>query len=462
MDEDEHRGLPAPRRWLAVFSVTLGTILTTVSASMITIALPVLSRDFHVSSASAVLVVTVYQLVLMMTLLPLSALGDRIGHRRIYQWGLLVFVAATLLAFYAQSLPFLLVIRAFQAVGAAAAMSVSSALIRGIYPASKLGRGLGFNTVMAAGFATLAPSVGGAILSVARWPWLFAALVPFGLLSILAGRRALPEPALHDTPFDVLGAVLCAATFGFAVIGLESGLHGDSPVISAALVVLGFGIGVGFVRRELRQDRPVLPVDLLRRRDIALPSLGLLAGYLSSMIIMLILPFWLQQGFNLSPAVAGAVLAPWPLVTMFVAPAAGMLSDRYPAGLLGGIGMIIAVGGLLSFTTIPAAPSHWDLVWRIMVCGAGFGMFYSPNARQIVAAAPIARTAAAGALTTTVRGIGQTLGATAVAALLASGMGAGWVSPVIAAGLAALAGMCSFLVLRAPTRAIGAESVPEV
>lgn len=460
--EDPVGGLPRPRRLFAVAAVSLGTILTTISGSMINIALPTLSHDLHVAPSAAVLVVTVYQLVLMMTLLPFSALGDRIGHRSIYQYGLMIFVAATMLSFFAQSLPFLVLVRAFQAVGAAAALSVSSALIRGIYPSSQLGRGLSFNTVMAASFSALAPAVGGFILSVARWPWLFAMLVPFGVFSILIGRKTLPDPVVRDIPFDVLGSVLCAATFGFAVIGLESGVHGDSPVISAALVALGLAIGVVFVRRELHQERPVLPVDLLRQRDIVLPSIGLLAAYISSMIILLTLPFRVQQGFHFSPAEVGAVLAPWPLVTMVVAPTAGMLSDRYPAGLLGGIGMAIAICGLTSLALVPAAPTHFDLVWRVMLCGLGFGMFYSPNARQVVASAPIERSAAAGGLSTTTRGAGQTLGATAVAALLAAGTGIGPAAPIIAAVLAAIAGICSIMVLRPVKRHTRLEDLPEL
>lgn len=455
-------GLDGSRRWWAVFSITMGTILTTISGSMINIALPTLSHDLHVTDSAAVLVVTVYQLVLMMTLLPFSALGDRIGHRAVYQWGQVIFVVATMLSFFAESLPFLVLVRAFQAVGAAGALSVSSALIRQVYPAARLGRGLSLNTVMAAGFASLAPTVGGMILSVANWPWLFAALVPFGVLSVLAGRKSLPDPVIHDSPYDVAGAVLCAATFGFAVIGLESGLHGDSPVISAAVVLLGIGIGVIFVRREHVQERPMLPVDLLRRADIALPSIGLMAGYLSSMIIMLALPFILQQRYHFSPTAAGAVLAPWALTAMVFAPVAGMLSDRYPAGLLGGLGMIIGVGGLLGIAFLPDAPSHIDVIWPILLCGVGFGMYYSPTTRQVIAAAPVHRTAAAGALTTTIRGSGQTLGATAVAALLASGFGTGPAAGLTAAGLAAIAGLCSFLVLRPPSRHIAAEDVPEL
>jgi DHA2 family multidrug resistance protein-like MFS transporter len=442
--------------------VSLGTILTTVSGSIVNVALPTMSVDLHVEPSAAVLVVTVYQLVLMMALLPFSALGDRIGHRTIYQYGQVIFVVASLLSFFARSLPFLLVVRAFQALGAAATMSVSSALIRSIYPESRLGRGLSFNTVMAASFASLAPTVGGAILTVARWPWLFAALVPFALLSIAIGRNSLPESITrNDDPYDLLGAVMCAATFGFAITGLESTLHGSSPVISLALFALGVAIGVVFVRRALGEARPVLPVDLLRRIDIALPSMGLLAAFLASMIIMLTLPFRMQQGFHFTPAEAGAVLAPWPLVTLFVAPTAGMLSDRVPAGLLGGVGMAIAITGILSLAFLPASPNHFDMIWRIGVCGLGFGMFYSPNSRQIIASAPIERSAAAGALATTIRGAGQTLGATTVAALLASGIGIGPVPALIAAGLAVVAGACSLAALKPAIRRLVVVDIPE-
>lgn len=454
-------GLSGSRRGLAIVSVSLGTILTTIGASMINIALPTLSRDLHVSPSAAVLVVTVYQLILMMAMLPASALGDRIGHRTLYQYGLTVFVAATLLSFFARSLPFLVLIRGFQALGAAGALSVSSALIRSIYPARQLGRGLSLNTVMAASFAALAPSVGGAILTFARWPWMFAALVPFGVFSILLGRNALPDPVQRETPFDVLGSVLCAATFGFAVVGLESLVQGDSPVISAALVVLGVAIGVAFVKRELRQALPVLPVDLLQQRDISLPVIGALAVNMASMMMTLTLPFRMQQGFHFSPAEAGALLAFWPMVSMVLAPLSGLLSDRYPAGLLGGLGMAIAISGLTSLALLPAHPSHFDLVWRIMLCGAGFSTFLSPNARQVVAAAPVERAAAAGALSTTIRGCGQTLGATAVAALLAAGLGTGAWAPTVAAMLAAIGGICSLMVLRHIGRHIEIGDLPE-
>ena len=138
-----------------------------------------------------------------------------------------------------------------------------------------------------------------------------------------------------------------------------------------------------------------------------------------------------------------------------------MLSDRVPAGLLGGIGMVIAITGILSLAFLPASPSHFDMIWRIAVCGFGFGMFYSPNSRQIIASAPIERSAAAGALATTIRGAGQTLGATTVAALLASGVGIGPVPALIAAGLAVVAGACSLAALKPAIQRLVVVDIPE-
>ncbi|NWP15395.1 MFS transporter, partial [Escherichia coli] len=134
---------------------------------------------------------------------------------------------------------------------------------------------------------------------------------------------------------------------------------------------------------------------------------------------------------------------PWPLTTMIVAPLAGSLSDRYPAGALGGIGMVIAVAGLILLAFLPADPSWFDIAWRMSLTGAGFGMFLSPNARLIIGSAPIDRAAAAGGLISTTRMVGQTTGATLVAALLALNIGGGTVPPLVAAGLATIAGLCS-------------------
>jgi MFS transporter, DHA2 family, multidrug resistance protein len=441
--------LPLPRRYLAIVAVSLGTALAVIDASIVTVALPTLARDLDVLPSSAVLVVTVYQLLLVMSLLPLSALGSRFGLRRVYQCGQLAFLIATLLCFFARSLPFLLVMRAIQALGAAATLSVSSALIRGIYPKRQLGRGLGISNVVVSSAGALAPTLGGLVLSIATWPWIFAAASPFALLSLLVGRRALPEPTPHNIPYDVLGALLCATTFGLIIAGLESAVHGHSPVAAAAIVASGAALAFVFVRRELRSAIPIFPVDLLAKPAVALSAIGALAAFCASMSFLLSLPFRLQHvGFT--PGEIGAVITPWPLGVMAFAPLAGILSDRISAGILGGIGMSIAVVALVLLAFLPGHPSHADLVWRMALCGSGFGLFLAPNARVILHSAPHARAASAGGLISTTRLAGQTLGATLFAALLSLGVGGDLVPALAAAGLALVAGMCSAARLRLP------------
>jgi DHA2 family multidrug resistance protein-like MFS transporter len=444
-------GLPKPRRFIAIAAVSAGTALTVIDGGIANVALPTIARDLGVASSAVVAVVTVYQLLLAMLLLPFSALGDRIGLKRMYQSGLLVFAIATLLCFFAHSLPFLLVVRAAQAIGAAAVLSVSTALIRSIYPAARLGRGLGINSVVVSSSAAAAPAIGGLVLAVAPWPWVFASAVPFALASLLLGR-ALPETPRATGAFDVFGAVLCAAMFGLVIGGAESAVHGDSPVVSAAIVAAGAAVGWYFVRRERGEAKPILPIDLLARPVLALSAMGAYTAFIASMTLLLSTPFRLQHSFGFSAAEVGAAIAPWPVTNMVVAPLSGWLSDRYPAGILGGIGMAVSIAALMLLAYLPVDASLFDIAWRMALCGAGFGIFLPPNARLIIGSAPRERAAAAGGLVSTVRLVGQTTGATLVAGLLALGVGGGRVPALVAAGLAVIAGGCSLARLRPSIR----------
>lgn len=435
-------GLPMPRRLIAIAAISFGNFLVVVDGNIATVALPSIAKQLGADSSATVLIVTIYQLTLVMALLPFSSLGDRIGLQRMYQYGQILFTISALLIFFAKSLPFLLVLRAAQALGAGMALSVSAALLRSIYPAAQLGRGLGLNTVIVASAGALAPIMGGFIIANAPWPWVFAAAVPFGLLSLAFGR-ALPRFPKRNQPYDFQSALMSAATFGLIIGGLESGVHGDSPVVSGAIMVAGILTAILFVRRELLSERPVMPVDLLKKPVIALSAIGGMAAFIASMTLMLSLPFRLENEFGFSPGVVGTIISPWGLTMLVVAPLAGQLSDRYPAGLLGGIGMALAIAGLLSLAFLPAHPDRIDIVWRMVLTGAGFGTFASPNVRQILGSAPRERTAAAGGLVSTARLTGQTIGATVAAALLAAGIGSGPTPALVAAGLATFALLCS-------------------
>ncbi|MDO7842619.1 MFS transporter [Sphingomonas immobilis] len=446
-------GLPMPRRLMAIGALCCGSALVIIDGAVPNVALPTIARDLRVDSSAVVSVVTIYQLTLVMLLLPFAGLGERIGLRRMYQLGQLIFTVATVLCFFAKSLPFLLIVRGAQAIGAAASLSVSAALIRQVYPKAQLGRGLGINSVIVSSSAALAPTLGGLVLAVAPWPWVFASAVPFAILSLVLGQ-ALPESEPREEPFDILGAVMCAATFGLVIGGLESAVHdtSGSHVVSAAIVIVGLIIGYRFVQRERKESNPILPIDLLGRPVLALSAIGAYTAFIASMTLLLSTPFRLQHEFHFTPAEVGAAIAPWPLTNMFVAPFSGWLSDRVPAGLLGGIGMAVAVTALSLIAFMPADPSYFDIAWRMALCGSGFGLFLPPNARLIIGSAPQDRAAAAGGLVSTVRLVGQTTGATLVACLLAFGIGSGRTPALVAAGLAVVAGLCSVARLRPSIR----------
>ena len=256
---------------------------------------------------------------------------------------------------------------------------------------------------------------------------------------------------MRRDPFDVLGAVMCAAMFGLVIGGLETMVHGNSPVVSAAIVATGLIVGWLFVRREQGETAPILPIDLLGRPVIALSVLGGFTAFTASMTLLLSTPFRLHaMGFT--AAEIGAAIAPWPLTNMIVAPLAGWLSDRVPAGVLGGIGMAVSITALLLLAALPADAGYFDIAWRMALCGSGFGTFLPPNARLIIGSSPKERAATAGGLISTVRLVGQTTGATVVAALLAIGTGTGAVPPLVAAGLALIAAVCSLARLRPAIR----------
>lgn len=455
-------GLPLPRRYLAIGALSLGSALIIIDGGVANIALPTIAHDLHVDSSSVVSIVTIYQLMLVMLLLPFAGLGERIGLKRLYQGGQLVFTVATLLCFFAKSLPFLLIVRAAQAMGAAAALSVSSALIRSTYPTKSLGSGLGINSSIVSASAALAPSLGGFVLGVAPWPWVFASAIPFAIGSLILGR-SLPDPRpRNDIPFDVPGAILCAAMFGLVIGGLESGVHGDSPVVSGAVVLAGVLVGVFFVRRERGEPNPILPIDLLARPVLALSAIGAYTAFIASMTLIISMPFRLQHEFGFTPPEMGILMAPWPLTNVVVAPLTGWLSNKVPAGILGGVGMAIAIFALVMIAFMPVHPTYFDVIWRMALCGSGFGTFLPPNARLIIGSAPRERAAAAGGLISTIRLLGQTSGATLVAALLALGIGTGMTPPLVAAGLALIAGLCSVARLRPSIRNPQREETQDV
>jgi MFS transporter, DHA2 family, multidrug resistance protein len=443
-----HDGLPRPRRYWAVLAIWLAISMAVLDSSIANIALPTIAAELRAPAALSIWVINAYQLAITALLLPLSALGDRIGYRRVYLPGLGIFIAGSAACALSNSLATLVAARMFQGIGAAAIMSMNAAMVRATYPQATLGRGIGYNALVLSMSSAAGPSIAALVLSAASWPWLFLINVPIGLASLLIGRKALPASQGHGRKPDYPAAVLSAVTLGTLVFGGETLARGEIGT-GAPLLLVGFATGYVLVRREWHREAPLLPLDLLRIPVLALSMATSVTTFAAQMCALVSLPFLLQSVLGRTVAESGLLLTLWPLAVGVTAPLAGRLAERHHAGALGGIGLLLFSTGLVSLSFLDRNMGTVDIVWRMALCGAGFGFFQSPNNKTILLTAPRHRSGAAGGMLATARLLGQTTGAAAVAAAFHwLGIGSGPLLLRAAAVAAAMAAAFSLLRLR--------------
>jgi DHA2 family multidrug resistance protein-like MFS transporter len=450
----EMDGLPLPRRYWAIAAISFGTALFVIDGAIANVAMPTIAQDLHVSNASVTNIVTVYQLVLVMVLLPFSNVGDRIGLRKLYQIGQIVFLVASAVVLFINSFPLLLLARAAQAFGAGMALSVSAAILREVYPARSLGSGMGINSVVVASSNALAPTLGGWIVGDFDWRWVFVAAVPAAVLSLLLGR-SLPEPFKVEREPEHLSGVWSAITVLMLIGGIQIATHAGTVVTGALVSLAGVVSAVLLVRREKRRPAPVVPVDLIAMPVIGLSALAAVCAFIAAGSLLVSLPFLFEVKMGYPPAEVGLLLLPFPLTMLVVAPAAGWLSDRVAPTKLGVTGMTIAVVGLLLLAFMPAHPGPFAISWRLALTALGFGLFFAPNSRLLIGRAPKNRAAAAGGLLSTSRLCGQTLAAATVGILLSAGLGLGPTPMLVACALSVVAALCSLARYTTVTRAGG-------
>jgi MFS transporter, DHA2 family, multidrug resistance protein len=438
-------GLPVPRRYWSIAAILLAIIMSVLDSTIVNVALPSIARDFKVEAAASVWVVNAYQMAILMALLPLASLGEIVGYRRVSQTGILVFTAASLACALAPTLALLSIARVVQGLGAAGIMSVNAALVRFTYPQASLGRAMGINAFVIATAAAVGPTIASAVLAVAHWRWLFGINVPIGIIATVIALRAMPNSERVRRPLNYAGAALSAATFGLTLSGLQSLAHHEATALALLQIGLGVLVGWALVRHERPRTAPIIPFDLLKVRVFTLSLATSVCSFTAQMTALVSLPFEIQR-LGYSAVETGLFMTPWPLALAVAAPIAGRLSDRYPSGMLGGLGLLAMATGLLLLAFFPEGGTPAAFVWRMALCGLGFGFFQAPNNRTIMAAAPRARSGAAGGMLSTARLLGQTLGAAMVAILFRAYTSAGSNVALCVAAALALAGAAVSLV----------------
>ncbi|WP_339784549.1 MFS transporter [uncultured Brevundimonas sp.] len=382
--------------------------LVVLDAGMTNLALPTIASALGVSPAATVLVVTAYQTALLVALLPAAALGERLGYRRVFASGAWLFIGASVLSACAPTLPWLVAARALQGLGGAAILALGVPLLRFSVPPHRLGAAIGWNALTVALASSAGPGVGALILSTAEWPSLFLANVPIGIVVLLACRQ-LPRSPSGSQRLDFASMALSGGMFAGVFVGAQ--LLPAQPVLAGGLAAASL-VCIGLlVRREGPKAAPLVPLDLLRQTSLRLSVIASVLCFTGQTAAMVALPFYLQQVLGQSPSATGVYMTVWPLSVALTALAAGRLADRFSTAWLCTAGGLILALGLVSAALWPLAEDVRPMLVFAAACGMGFGLFQTPNNRNMFLAAPLARSAASGGLQGTARLTGQTAGA---------------------------------------------------
>jgi DHA2 family multidrug resistance protein-like MFS transporter len=403
------------REFRGMVAILLSIALATLDTAIANTALPAIAADLNASPAASVWIINAYQLAAVATLLPFAALSGVLGQRKVYLGGLILFVVSSALCTFSWSLPTLTVARVLQGIGASAIMSVNAGLISSIFPAERLGRGLGMNALVVGTSFSIGPTIASLVLSVAHWPWLFAINLPIGIFALVFAWNSLPVTKPGSLTFDRVTAILNVITFGALIFALSQAAQlGSMSSVLIALAIFLVG-GAAMLKREAGHPAPMFPLDLLKRPMFALSALTAFCSFATQGLAFVSLPFFFETTLGRDPVQTGFLMTPWSVVVAMIAPFAGRMSDRYPPGLLGGIGLAMLCVGMISLATMPADASVISIIVRMILCGIGFGFFQAPNQKALMTSAPKERSSGASGTIATARLIGQATGAALVA-----------------------------------------------
>ena len=413
-------GLPADQRPAALIAVSIGTIMAVLDGTIANVALPTIARELHASPATSVWVINAFQVSVTALIVPAASLGDSIGYARVFRMGLVIFTLSSFACAFSRNLEMLILARAVQGIGAAGIMGVGPALYRSLFPSSMLGRAVGYTGLVVAASTAAGPTIGGSILAVAPWPWLFLINVPLGIFDMAWSLRWLPKRLRPRQAFDAVGAVLILPVFTLGFLALDGIAHRGSVLVSAVEFVVALVFGVVFVTRTLRTAAPLVDLRLFTSARFSFSAATAFASFTAQGLAFVGLPFLIQSVMSRSPFESGLLMTTWPVATAFTAPFAGRLTERYDVGVLGTLGMTVLTIGLVSFALLPPDPSSLDILWRGAICGAGFGFYQAPNNHAILSSVPRERSGHAAAVISIMRLSGQSTGAALSAIVLAS------------------------------------------
>jgi EmrB/QacA subfamily drug resistance transporter len=396
-------------KWIALSVTTLGAMMAAIDSTIVILGLPSMMVELHAGLIEMVWVIIGYLLVSTVFLLTFGRIADMLGRVRLYNLGFVVFTFGSLLCGLARHATGLIVFRLVQGSGAAMMMVNSMAILTEVFPPNERGRALGINGITWAAGGIIGPVLGGFILSIASWRWIFFINIPIGIIGALWGFVALREMGERRAEkFDGTGAAIFSVGLLALLLALTSGIQyrfTSAPILGLFAV---FAVAtVAFLFRERHAEFPTLDLSLFRDRVYNFSVLSATIQSLALFSVNFMIVFYLQGVRGYDPLKAALLLIPMPLMSSIVGPFSGLVADRIGARFPATLGLLLQAAALVWFMRLTPTTPYFELASGLALMGLGGGMFFPPNTSAAMSAAPRQRLGIASAALGTMRQTGM-------------------------------------------------------
>ena len=419
----KYRGNP----WAVLIVVSLGFFMTLLDLTIVNIAIPNMINKLHASLDSILWVINAYALVLAVLLITAGRFGDLRGQRKLFIAGVALFTLASAACGFSPTVGWLIAFRAVQGVGAAMLMPQTLAMLTMVFPAERRGAAFGVWGAVA-GVATIAgPTLGGLLVTAFDWRYIFFINVPIGIAVIVLSVLLIPDLRTGtEHRLDLPGVILASLALLAICFGLVEGQKYDWGTITGLISIpLVIGVGVALlivflvVQARTQDKEPLVPFALFRDRNFSLTNWMTCALSIGLLGIFLPITIYLQSALGYSALKAGLVMAPSSVVSMFLAPVAGRLTDKIGGKYILFTGLLFFGGGMAWVAAIATPTTNWPaFIPGLVISGFGLGCTFAPLTTTAMQSVQPKLAGAASGMINTTRQVGSVIGTAAVGALL--------------------------------------------
>jgi len=410
-----------PRKWWILVAVSIGMFMGLLDVTIVNIAMPAIITDLHTTVAQASWVISAYSLVLAVCFLSMGRIADRYGQKRVFMFGLVTFTLFSLLCGFAPDINWLIAFRAGQGIGGAALLTISLAIVLGVFPRRQQGMAVGLWGALGTAAAAVGPVLGGVLVTYGHWSWIFFVNIPVGIFAVVVCSIVIPghiRKARSEGGLDIPGILISGLGLFMLTLGLVQGNSWgwSSPAIVGLLAAAAATFPL-FMWWELRTPSPMFPVKLLRIRSFTAANTSIMFIGMAMGGTFLLVVIFLVSVLGYSELRAAVALTVIPLIALVIAPNAGRLNDRIGPRLPASVGAACFTVSLVLLAQLGGDTTLRDVMWRAAFIGVGIGLAMPTlSAASMASLPPEVRGVGSGSLNT-MRQVGFTIGVALLVAI---------------------------------------------